>query len=267
MQQAPKRLLKDFSALHDPAEGIFAKLVNDDMRRIYLMLIGPKDSPYEGCPFFFSIEPYTQFTPAADGAPYPYNPPKVLHYSPYSIRVHPNLYTPDGGGKVCLSILGTWAGQPWVPLMSFTTIAQTILGILDHAPLRNEPGYEHGHNDKVLVYTDYVQYVCLREAVERVFIPILKGVKLPILGVSGWGGGAKPAEINFLELFKDEIATYVLQHKDNYLERLNRLYKRYLGKKIEPSAYGDHYYKGEPFKFNEVADKLRAALPAEKSSV
>jgi ubiquitin-protein ligase len=251
------RLARDLKELSAPAEGIFAKVLNDNLSCIYMMLIGPKGSPYEGCPFFFTIDPTTQFTPASDGMSYPFNPPKVLHYSPYSIRVHPNLYTPSGGGKVCLSILGTWSGPGWTSIMTFSVIAHSILMILNDEPLRCEPGFERGHDEQVRNYTNYVQYVCSREAIERVFLPVLNKAPSPEYGVAGYGGKAPP-QVPFLKIFGEELTAWFLEHREEYVTRLEKLHKRFLGKKIDhPVTYGDNCYVGSKFNFDELAERVR----------
>lgn len=67
---------------------------------LYSVLIkGPKRTPYEDGLFFFDF----QFP-----ADYPKVPP-LCHYISYcSDRLNPNLYE---GGKVCVSLLGTWGGK------------------------------------------------------------------------------------------------------------------------------------------------------------
>lgn len=154
-QPISKRLNRDLMAIIEegPKNGIFVKVVNGDPRVLRMMLIGPK-GPYENCLFFFDITFPTV---------YPINSPQVLFQCPYSIRCHPNLYK---GGKVCLSILGTWSGPPWTPMMTLNTIAQTILSILDDEPLRNEPGYVNSPADKIKPYAIYVNFVCLKESVD-----------------------------------------------------------------------------------------------------
>ncbi|KAL9087791.1 MAG: hypothetical protein Q9159_003474 [Coniocarpon cinnabarinum] len=67
---------------------------------------------------------------------YPLVPPKVTFVQHSGGRIHPNLYTE---GKVCLSILGTWAGEQW--------------SLLDNKPYLHEPGQRD--NPK---YNDYVRY-------------------------------------------------------------------------------------------------------------
>lgn len=97
---------------------------------IYLMIIGPKGTPYEDGYLFFKIVFPTN---------YPYHPPNVefLNKNKY-IRIHPNLYS---CGKVCLSILGTWSGPSWKETMSLNTVALSIQSILTENPLTNEPGF------------------------------------------------------------------------------------------------------------------------------
>lgn len=64
-----------------------------------VMIKGPKRTPYEDGLFFFDF----QFP-----ADYPKVPP-LCHYISYcSDRLNPNLYE---GGKVCVSLLGTWGGK------------------------------------------------------------------------------------------------------------------------------------------------------------
>lgn len=252
-----KRIVKDFQALNDPPEGIYAKLRGDQLDLIFMMLVGPRDSPYDGCLYFFTIDPTTQFMPDANGLAYPFNPPKVLHYSPYSIRVHPNLYTPSGGGKVCLSILGTWAGPPWIPAMSFHAIAQTILGIMDNEPLRAEPSFEKGHNEAVAKYTEYVRYVCIRELVERIFLAPRKGVEI---GIHGYGT-LKGTQYPFYDIFHDEIESIFNTRKGWYIEKLMLYHKRFLGLQVTPGCYGDMSYSGKPYEYDMLSNKLQNSEP------
>ena len=77
-----------------------------------------------------------------------------------------NLYT---DGKVCLSLLGTWAGPGWVPETS--TLSQVLLAlqaqILVDSPLVNEPGHEgyasaRGTNIALQKHTVAVRLATLR---------------------------------------------------------------------------------------------------------
>jgi ubiquitin-protein ligase len=280
-----KRIVKDLKSIMSPetrAEGIYVKMVNDQMNRFYMMLVGPEETPYEGALFFFTIEPGMNFHSATEELAekqYPYNPPRVLFYSPFSIRIHPNLYQPHqwpglppGSGKVCLSILGTWAGPPWVPMMTFMTIAQTILSILDSEPLRNEPGHEKGRDGQVKAFTDYCQYICLRETLERVIIPVFlrklaaqggmveleKQLAQVKLKEEKKPDATKKEEtsLRFTEIFADEIIEHFSKHKAKYQKLLARRAAEYDGKPITGGGiWGDHTHVGKKYDYAEWAQK------------
>ena len=97
------------------------------------MIIGPKDSIYEGGFLFF----YIKFPKN-----YPYSPPDVAYVELMVLRIHPNLYGrhKSGYGKVCLSILGTWDGPQWTTIMDISTVLFLITIYFDKYPLLNEPG-------------------------------------------------------------------------------------------------------------------------------
>ncbi|CAJ1455889.1 unnamed protein product [Effrenium voratum] len=85
-----------------------------------------------------------------------------------SERLNPNLYR---DGKVCLSLLGTWAGPGWDPEKS--TLLQVLVSlqglVLVEDPYFNEPGHqwdantEHGRNASAL-YNENVRLLALRAA-------------------------------------------------------------------------------------------------------
>ena len=83
--------------------------------------------------FFFDV----QLPPT-----YP-NLPPIFHFHSYSARLNPNLYV---DGKVCVSLLGTWAGkgsENWDPKNSnLLQVLVSIQGlILVSEPYYNEPGF------------------------------------------------------------------------------------------------------------------------------
>jgi ubiquitin-protein ligase len=98
-----------------------------------LMSILNDDCPYYGGTFVFHIMVPQQ---------YPKIPPKVLlgTTGEGSVRFNPNLYN---CGKVCLSLLGTWSGEPWCPKTSnMTQVLKSILYLIfTDEPYYNEPGY------------------------------------------------------------------------------------------------------------------------------
>lgn len=97
--------------------------------------------PYEECLFFFDMHFPSE---------YPHVPPSMKFINSYiftdNFRYHPNLYQSfhgPSGGKVCLSILGTWAGPGWEPTMNIESTLTTVQSLLGPNPLHNEPSYEN----------------------------------------------------------------------------------------------------------------------------
>ena len=159
---ALKRILKkdikeiDNQKLNDL--GIYVKFNEENMLHATAMITGPKDSIYEHAFLFFNITfPKT----------YPYTPPEVSYVSRNNVRIHPNLYVSGnlngphrGGGKVCLSILGTWSGPKWTSIMDITTILLTIQSLLDNNPLQHEPGLKKNETTYTL-YNEIIKYESL----------------------------------------------------------------------------------------------------------
>lgn len=98
-----------------------------------LMHVINDDCPYFGGCFMFDI-----LIPAD----YPNVNPNVhfLTTGNGTVRFNPNLYN---CGKVCLSLLGTWQGEPWDPKTSnLTQVLNSILFLIfTKDPYFNEPGY------------------------------------------------------------------------------------------------------------------------------
>lgn len=179
-----KRILNEIKELQNSSElfdenGIHFHYEDDKMDKLYLMIMGPKDSPYELGFYFFELE-YPEN--------YPMTPPKVTYqtqgllplYSKkksaltyFQVRFNPNLYT---NGKVCLSMLNTWAGPGWVPTNTVTNILVAIQAlVLNDEPMRNEPGFEHSSEHDIRSYNLIIQYANLKVA-------ILDQIKLKNLG-------------------------------------------------------------------------------------
>ncbi|XP_058790331.1 (E3-independent) E2 ubiquitin-conjugating enzyme isoform X2 [Phymastichus coffea] len=115
-------------------QGIWVKGFEDRMDLYSVMMRGPEKTPYEDGLFFFD------FQLSAD---YPAAPP-LCHYISYcSDRLNPNLYE---DGKVCVSLLGTWAGRGTEVWTNSSTLLQVIVSIqgliLVAEPYFNEAGFE-----------------------------------------------------------------------------------------------------------------------------
>jgi ubiquitin-protein ligase len=136
-----QRLCHDIHTIHNDSSlqtnGIYYKHDEDDMLKGYALIIGTENTPYFAGNYFFEF---------SFPANYPYSPPHVtfLTTSVERIRFHPNLYS---SGKVCLSILNTWAGEQWSACQSISSVLLTICMSLHKDPLLNEPGITIKHAD------------------------------------------------------------------------------------------------------------------------
>jgi ubiquitin-protein ligase len=115
--------------------GIFVSFDQRHFDVLRCLIIGAEGTPYaNGC---FLCDMYLP-------PDYPQVPPKcnIITTGAGKFRFNANLYA---NGKVCLSLLGTWAGPGWDPQMS--TILQVLLSIqamiMCEDPIQNEPSWEH----------------------------------------------------------------------------------------------------------------------------
>lgn len=140
-------------------DGAYLYVNNFDITSLKALVIGPKDTSYEDGFYVFDIKiPDT----------YPFEPPSVKHLTTDGrVRMNPNLYE---GGKVCLSILGTWSGPAWSSLMNISVVLNYLRMIMNEDPLRNEPGYSDPdkNKDKAAEYNQYVAHENMRYAILEV---------------------------------------------------------------------------------------------------
>ncbi|KAK4472552.1 hypothetical protein MN116_003795 [Schistosoma mekongi] len=132
-----RRITKDLCSIYSkPAPGICVVPDNEDMTKIYALITGPFDTPYEGGFFLFLIRCPPE---------YPLMPPKVklMTTGNGTVRFNPNFYS---NGKVCLSILGTWQGPEWTPTQSLSSVLISIQSLMNGKPYFNEPGFSIERN-------------------------------------------------------------------------------------------------------------------------
>lgn len=114
--------------------GVWVRVYEDRMDLMSVMIAGPEHTPYEDGMFLFDIQL---------GKNYPRSPPSCHYVSFCADRLNPNLYE---DGKVCVSLLGTWAGkgsEVWGPSSTLLQVIVSIQGlILVPEPYFNEAGYE-----------------------------------------------------------------------------------------------------------------------------
>ena len=113
-----------------------------DVRSVRALIIGPPETPYEFGFFEFDIK----FTKE-----YPIKSPGVhsITTNGGKCRFNPNIYN---CGKVCLSILGTWRGEPgeeWSSAQGLESVLLSIQSVMSQNPYENEPGYENAKKDEV----------------------------------------------------------------------------------------------------------------------
>lgn len=173
------RLLKDVKQIiKNPltSNGIYYVHDESDMMKGYAMIVGPEDTPYFGGFYFFELNyPHD----------YPHSPPKAVYYTNgNNVRFNPNLYK---CGKVCISLLNTWAGDQWTSCQSITSVLLSLCTLLCKDPLLNEPGINSGNRD-FHTYNQIIDYanidiavcdiVCKKEGVYQdffnVFYPFVK---------------------------------------------------------------------------------------------
>ena len=82
-------------------------------------------------------------------------------------RFNPNIYNE---GKVCLSILGTWRGEPgeeWSSAQGLESILLSVQSLMSSNPYENEPGYERSSKEKPMpqAYVEKIRHETLRIAV------------------------------------------------------------------------------------------------------
>ncbi|KAH9257990.1 hypothetical protein BASA81_003553 [Batrachochytrium salamandrivorans] len=137
---------------------VFCIVDENRMDVLQFMIVGPEGTPYQnGCFLFDCLLPLD----------YPQAPPQVLIQTTGGgkVRFNPNLYK---DGKVCLSLLNTWAGPSWDPKTS--TLLQVLISIqsliMVPDPYFNEPGMEsqRGMEAQSQQYNAAVRYNCIRLA-------------------------------------------------------------------------------------------------------
>lgn len=193
-KETTKRLIKDVKDLiKSPLdeEGIYYKHDETNILKGYAYICGPKDSVYFGGNYFFEF----QFP-----RDYPHKPPKVtFQTNDGETRFHPNMYR---NGKICLSILNTWKGDPWTGCQSIRSILLTIVSIMDDKPLLHEPGFTERHSD-TNKYSEIILFKNMDFSVNKLLMDDMKYCINP-----------------FNEIFKDNIVCQFKKNREDILKIL-----------------------------------------------
>jgi len=152
-----KRILRDVMVINkDPLDdlGIYVHWNENNIFHAKACIIGPQDTPYSHGFYFFDITFPKE---------YPHVPPKVIYQTrDGKIRFNPNLYT---CGKVCVSILNTWAGPQWTSCQSLKSVLISLQSLLNDKPIQNEPGFENEIGDKCKIYNKIISYQNVKVAI------------------------------------------------------------------------------------------------------
>ncbi len=195
-----RRLVQDIKEVALDAtladQGIHYEHDMDDYMHGHAMVVGPRDTPYEDAYYYFHFTFPTN---------YPYAPPKVvmLNRTREDVRLNPNLYV---NGKVCLSILNTWRGEPWSACQTIRSVLLTLVTILNEKPLMNEPGVPETYPDHD-VYNYVVQYASLHDC-----------TLLPMERLN------RGAPLEHEALFSDAMRAHFLSARARIAARLERLH-------------------------------------------
>ncbi|KAH7986083.1 hypothetical protein HPB52_025220 [Rhipicephalus sanguineus] len=160
------RVKKDIADLarEAPAD-IFIALEEVDFCRIYAVIIGPGETPYDGGILRLPPTPCFRLTCPLE---YPMVPPMVRFLTTDSGRtqIHPFFYR---NGNVSLSILGTYAGPQWTPAQSLRTPLLSIQSLLSAQPFYDSPLKKHANKEQTREDAEsYNSFVKHEEHVSRI---------------------------------------------------------------------------------------------------
>ena len=172
-----KRIISDVKDIRKnplASHGIYYEHDETDLLKGKALIIGTRDTPYADGFYLFKFA----FPPN-----YPHAPPVVEFCTgDGNTRLNPNLYR---SGKVCLSILNTWQGEPWSGCQTISSVLFAICTIFNDAPLLNEPGVTRAHRDfenynAIIRYKNIAVAILGTLAAEKtqaefgVFLPIMR---------------------------------------------------------------------------------------------
>ena len=138
-----KRVLQEHKTLLSslPQEQIYVRTYESRLDLLRCLIIGPAGTPYEYAPFLVDLHL---------GDKFPDEPP-TAHFHSWTSglgRINPNLYEE---GKICLSLLGTWAGEQSESWSKSATILQILVSlqglVLVQKPFYNEAGFEEAEKE------------------------------------------------------------------------------------------------------------------------
>ncbi|KAI4188763.1 MAG: hypothetical protein LQ346_005243 [Caloplaca aetnensis] len=228
--QAILRITREISDIQKHGDLSLAVACCDaDVRNVKALIVGPAETPYEFGFFEFDLK-----FPKG----YPETSPSVtaLTTNGGRCRFNPNIYS---GGKVCLSILGTWRGErgeQWSSAQGLESILISIQSLMSSNPYENEPGFENANSpeDKKnqAAYVAKIRHETLRLAVIQ---PLESWLNIHLDGtVDEFPPLEKPMRTEYdepdpeppFEPFKDLCKRRFIWYYDSYLSTIEHASKQ-----------------------------------------
>ncbi|KAI1733748.1 ubiquitin-conjugating enzyme/RWD-like protein [Xylaria scruposa] len=255
------RITKEIGEIQKNSDLSLAVAFRDrDVRNVKAMIIGPHETPYEFGFFEFSFK---------FNKDYPRKSPSVTCTTTNGgrCRFNPNIYA---SGKVCLSILGTWRGEPgeqWSAAQGLESILISIQSLMSSNPYENEPGFENAN--EAVDKTNQQSYVAkIRH--ESLRISVIQKLE-SFLGISPTGDTPTPTEYDPLadldlddpnipwEPFKDLYKRRFLWYYDTYLEAIRQAKKEVKdGQQFVRMPFeGDNNTMNGTFNYNGLEKRLQ----------
>ncbi|TKA73320.1 hypothetical protein B0A49_03129 [Cryomyces minteri] len=183
-----------------------------DVRHVKALIVGPPDTPYEFGFFEFDVRFPKEY------------PTKAPHVNATTTnggrcRFNPNIYAQ---GKVCLSILGTWRGEPgeeWSTAQGLESILISIQSLMSSNPYENEPGFEDANSvdDKILqkAYVAKIRHETLRISVIQ---RLEEWLKIPFISTNGTTcEAAAPEQPQSYEVYEYDAERDYRESAEDYL--------------------------------------------------
>ena len=197
-----KRLMSEIKNIEKNREemescGLYIYYNESNIGEFYFMIIGTEDTPYEK-----GFYPFNLVIPSN----YPFEPPKVTIILPNDghSRMNPNLYI---GGKVCLSMINTWAGPGWLPSYTIDKVVIAIQAlVMNEHPLVNEPGHENDGKDILEAYNRAVLHQNYALGIIRMY---------------------QNLNCSSLSIFKDIVINKINENKEFYVNKLEKYIEEY----------------------------------------
>ncbi|KAK8218301.1 ubiquitin-conjugating enzyme/RWD-like protein [Phyllosticta capitalensis] len=235
---------------------------DSDVRSVRALIIGPPDTPYEFGFFEFAVRFSRE---------YPTKAPSVqcITTNGGRTRFNPNIYAQ---GKVCLSILGTWRGEPgeeWSSAQGLESILISIQSLMSPDPYENEPGFEDANSDYdkklKLAYTTKIHHETIRVSVCERLEDYFKIASQDKKSVTRYNAEEEfnAAEEPF-EPFQDLCKRRFLWYYDSYVESIHKRKEQYKdGTKFEKMPFeGPGNEMSGTFQYDKLLQRLKVIKEA-----